>query len=354
MQEFTIESHKIGPNYPPFIVAEISGNHNHSMERALQIVDAAKAAGVNAVKLQTYTADTMTLDINDKDFVINDPKSLWHNRSLYNLYKENAMPWEWHQPIFQRCRELGLIPFSTPFDSSAVEFLETLNVPCYKIASLEITDHPLIRQIAATGKPLIISTGGATLEEIGEAVAVARSEGCHQLILLKCTSAYPALPESINLRTLPHLSESFETLVGLSDHTLGIGVAIASIAMGACLIEKHFTLARSDGGDDATFSLEPQEMKCLVSESLNAWKALGTVHYGPTESERTYVNLRRSLYFVKDLPAATKITSEDIKAIRPGYGLQPKEYERVIGLPIKHAVKRGDAVKWDLFASMDK
>lgn len=349
--QISLGSHFVGPSHSPFIVAEMSGNHNQSLERALQLVDAVKAAGAHAVKLQTYTADTMTLNIHAGDFLITDKNSLWYGRSLYELYQEASTPWEWHAPIFQRCKELGLVFFSTPFDATAIDFLETLDVPCYKIASQEITDCALIRTAAATGKPLILSTGGATLDEIKEAVAIARNAGCHELVLLKCTSAYPAPAENANLNTIPHIAQNFKTLVGISDHTLGVGVAIASIALGGCLIEKHFTLSRQDGGVDSAFSLEPEELKALVIESNRAWKSLGKVCYGPTEAERGSLQFRRSLYFVKDLPSGTIITPEHIKVIRPGYGIAPKNYERIIGLKIKKSVKAGDPVRSDIFTS---
>ncbi len=351
MTAIALGSYLIGPESPPFIVAEMSGNHNGSLDRALQLVDAAKLAGAHAIKLQTYTADTMTLNIRDGEFLITDPDSLWFGKSLYELYQEASTPWEWHASIFQRCRERALLFFSTPFDSSAVDFLETFDAPCYKIASLEITDHPLIRKAASTGKPLILSTGGATLDEIKEAVAVARGAGCHQLILLKCTSAYPAPPESAHLKTIPNLAESFGTLVGISDHTPGIGVAIASVALGACFIEKHFTLSRSDGGVDSAFSLEPDELKALAVESERAWKALGQVRYGPTKAELGTLKFRRSLYFTQNLSAGAVITADNIRNIRPGSGLPPKEYERLIGLTVKKDVKRGEPVRWESVVS---
>lgn len=350
MKTITIGSRQLGMDKPPFIVAEISANHNQSLEAALLLVQAAKAAGAHAIKLQTYTPDTMTLDIQEREFVINDPKSPWCGKSLYQLYQEAYTPWKWHQQIFQRAHELDLIAFSTPFDSTAVGFLESLNVPCYKIASLEITDHPLIQAVASTGKPLIISTGTATLEEIDEAVTVARKSGCEQLILLKCTSAYPASPSDANLRTLPHMAETFDTLVGLSDHTLGVSVAVASIALGACLIEKHITLSRAKGGVDSTFSLEPQEFSELVSETHIAWQALGKQQYGPTKSEATSHSLRRSLYFVKDLKKGEQISADHVRAIRPGSGLPIKELDRVIGRNVRVDVKRGQAVRWELLA----
>ncbi|MDB6081699.1 MAG: pseudaminic acid synthase [Chlamydiia bacterium] len=348
-KQITVGKHTIGMDQPPFIVAEMSGNHNHSLDRALKLVEAAANAGVQAIKLQTYTPDTMTLDIKSFPFLIEDPKSLWNGKTLYELYQEATTPWEWHEPIFRRAKELGLIAFSTPFDATSVDFLESLPdaPPCYKIASLEIVDHDLIAKVASTKKPLIISTGASTLEEIKEAVAVAKAAGCRDLILLKCTSAYPANPQTLNLRTLPHLAQTFDTLVGFSDHSLGIGSAIASIALGGCLIEKHITLARSDGGVDAAFSLEPAEFRMLVTESVNAWKALGKVQYGVENSEKTSFSHRRSLYFVKDLKKGEEITKEHIRAIRPGFGLPPKHLKELLGKKVQKDIKRGDPVKWD-------
>ena len=346
MSEISIANRKIGLNHTPFIIAELSGNHNGSLENALKLVEAAKKAGAHAVKLQTYTPDTMTLDLNKNEFLIQDKESLWNGMTLYDLYKEAQTPWKWHKPIFQRCCELGLIYFSTPFDDSAVDFLEELNVPCYKIASLEIVDLPLIRKAASTKKPLIFSTGAATLGEIAEAVNTAREAGCKELMLFKCTSAYPTPPENCHLRTLPHLAASFDTPVGLSDHTLGIGAAIASIALGACAIEKHITLSREVGGVDAAFSLEPHEFKAMVNEVHRAWQALGRVFYGKTLSEGTSHFHRRSLYFVQDMREGEIITSKHVKAIRPGLGLPPKELEHVIGLKVRCNVNRGDPIAW--------
>ncbi len=351
MAEISIGGRKIGVNHPPYIVAELSGNHNGSLENALKLVEAAKAAGVHAVKLQTYTPDTITLDVKEGEFFINDPASLWQGKSLYQLYQEAYTPWEWHQPLFKRCLELGLTVFSTPFDETAVDFLETLQVPCYKIASLEIVDLPLIRKAAATGKPLILSTGGSTLAEIGEAVAAAREIGCRDLILLKCTSAYPALPADCNLRTLPHLAASFNTLVGLSDHTLGLGVPIASVALGGCFIEKHLCLSREDGGVDSAFSLEPAEFKSLVAETKTAWEALGKINYSALNSEKTTIAFRPSLYFIQDVAAGTIIQPEHIRSLRPGHGLPPKEFDNLIGLRLDKGVKKGTPVSWQLFKS---
>lgn len=347
MNEIKIGSYTVGKTSPPFIVAEMSGNHNQSLERALKIVEAAKWAGADAFKLQTYTADTMTLDLHKGEFLITDPNSLWFGQTLYDLYSKAYTPWEWHQPIFERCRELNLICFSSPFDETAVEFLETLQVPCYKIASLEITDLRLIKRAAATKKPLIISTGASTLEEITDAVSAAKEGGCPNPILLKCTSAYPAPYHSIHLRTLTHLSSHFNAIVGLSDHTLGIGTSVASVALGACVIEKHLTLARSEGGVDSAFSLEPQEFKELVIECKHAWESLGKVSYAPEKEEATSLSHRRSLYFVKDMNKGEKITPEHIRAIRPGKGLPPKEYDLLIGKTVSCFVKRGEPVHWD-------
>ncbi len=349
MQTITIKNRKIGPDHRPFIVAEMSGNHHHSLERALQLVEAAKRAGADAVKLQTYTADIITLDIKEREFLITDEKSLWKGKNLYELYQEASLPWEWHASLFDRGRELGLLVFSTPFDETAIDFLEELGSPCYKIASLEIVDHPLIHKAASTGKPLILSTGASTLVEIGEAVAVARKAGCCDLILLKCTSAYPASPTDSHLRTIPHLAASFDTLVGLSDHTLGMGVPLASIAFGTCMIEKHVTLSRQEGGVDDAFSLEPHELQTLVIESERAWQALGHIQYAPLDSERLSLSHRASLYFVQDIPAGEIIQPHFIRSIRPGKGLPPKEWEKIIGLKLCREVKQGTPVSWDLF-----
>lgn len=342
-----IEKQKIGAGEPPFIIAEMSGNHNHSLERALEIVDAAAKCGVSALKLQTYTPDTMTIDLNEREFHISDADSLWAGKSLYQLFGEAYTPWEWHKPIFERAREVGIIPFSSPFDESAVDFLESLDVPCYKIASFENTDLPLIRRVASTGKPLIISTGMATVAELDETVRTARESGCKDLILLKCTSTYPATPVNTNILTIPHLRELFNCEVGLSDHTMGTGVSVASVALGANVIEKHFTLNRSDGGVDSSFSMEPGEMKQLVVESTRAWQALGNVQYGPTDAEVKSLQYRRSLYIVKDIKAGDVLTSENIRAIRPGLGLPTKHIDQVMGKAVKKDLKRGTALRWE-------
>lgn len=341
-----IGNRKVGKESAPFIIAEMSGNHNQSLERALEIVEIAAKTGAHALKIQTYTADTMTLDLDEREFHISDPKSLWKGSSLYKLYGEAYTPWEWHKPIFDKARELGIIPFSTPFDDSAVDFLEDLDVPCYKIASFENTDLPLIRRVAATGKPLIISTGMATVAELDETVRAARQEGCEDLILLKCTSTYPATAENTNILTVPHMRELFNCEVGLSDHTMGLGVSVASVALGATVIEKHFTLSRSDGGVDSAFSMEPDEMTQLVLETERAWKALGQVSYGPTEAEHKSIQFRRSLYIVQDLKEGDSLTVNNVRAIRPGFGLPTKYLEYVIGKTVKQDVKRGTALDW--------
>ena len=343
-----IANNFIGADNHPFIIAEMSGNHNQSLNRALSIVEAAAKAGVHALKIQTYTADTMTLDLDDGEFVISDLKSLWYGKSLYKLYQEAYTPWEWHKPIFDRCRELGIIGFSTPFDETAVDFLESLDVPCYKIASFENTDIPLVRKVAATGKPLIISSGMASIAELDETVRAARSAGCNDLVLLKCTSTYPASPENTHIKTIPHMKDLFACEVGLSDHTMGIGVAVASVAVGATVIEKHFTLNRSDGGVDSAFSLEPDEMRNLVIESRRAWQALGQVAYGPLEEEKASLAYRRSLYIVKDIQANEILTPDNVRAIRPGYGLPPKHQNIVLGRQAKIFLRKGTALHWDM------
>jgi pseudaminic acid synthase len=343
-----IENRQIGRDVPPFVIAEMSGNHNQSLERALEIVEVAAGSGAHALKIQTYTPDTMTIDLDEREFHISDPNSLWAGTSLYKLYGQAYTPWEWHKPIFDRCRELGMIGFSTPFDDTAVDFLESLDTPCYKIASFENTDIPLIRKVAATGKPLIISTGMATVAELDETVRVAREVGCKDLILLKCTSTYPATAENTNIHTIPHLREMFDCEVGLSDHTMGVGVSVASVALGATVIEKHFTLNRADGGVDSLFSMEPAEMAQLVVESERAWQALGKVSYGATAAEKKSIQFRRSLYIVQDLKAGDVLTIENVRAIRPGLGLPTKYIEMVLGKIVKQDVKRGTALAWDM------
>jgi len=346
---FEINSKKIGVGNPPFIIAEMSGNHNQSLDMALAIVEAAAKAGVHAVKLQTYTADTITIDCDSGAFYIDDPDSLWKGRSLYKLYQQAYTPWEWHEPIFNRCRELGLIAFSTPFDETAVDFLEDMNVPAYKIASFENNHIPLIRKTAATGKPLIISTGMASIAEIGEAVNAARESGCKDIALLKCTSTYPAEPIDTNLRTIPHLRQLFDVEVGLSDHTLGIGVSTASVALGATVIEKHFTMSRADGGIDSAFSLEPDELKLLVEETFNAWQAIGKIYYGATRKEEATIVYRRSIYVVSDVRKGEEFNTKNILVIRPGDGLAPKYYDIILGRRAVCDIKRGTPMDWKYF-----
>lgn len=346
-----IADRSIGLSHRPFVIAEMSGNHNQSLDRALAIVDAAAKSGAHALKLQTYTADTMTLDLDEGEFFIDDPKSLWRGTSLYKLYQEAHTPWEWHAPIFARARALGMIPFSTPFDATAVDFLEELDVPCYKIASFENTDLPLIRKVAATGKPMIVSTGMATVADIDEAVRAAREAGCRDLILLKCTSTYPATPSDTDLLTIPHMRALFDCEVGLSDHTFGIGAGVASVALGATVIEKHFTLARADGGVDSSFSMEPAEMAGLVVETERAWMALGGVRYGQKENEKNSLIFRRSLYVTDDLAAGDPLTEKNLKIIRPGLGLPPKYFETLLGKRVGRPVRKGTPMSWDLLSS---
>lgn len=348
-KQILIADKKLGNNAPPFIIAEMSGNHNQSLERALEIVEAAAKTGAHGLKLQTYTADTMTLDIKEGEFFIDDPHSLWSGYSLYELYQQAHTPWEWHEPILKRCQELGIIGFSTPFDATAVDFLESLDVPCYKIASFENTDLSLIRKVASTGKPMIISTGMATVAELDETVRTAREAGCQDIILLKCTSTYPATPENTNLLTIPHLRELFNVQVGLSDHTMGIGASVASVALGATVIEKHFTLSRADGGVDSAFSMEPAEMAQLVVESERAWQSLGQVQYGPTEAEKKSLVFRRSLYVAQDMKAGDVFTPENLKPIRPGLGLAPKYYDLLVGKTLKQDAHKGTPLTWEIF-----
>lgn len=347
---FELRGRRIGQDAPPFVIAEMSGNHNQSLPRSLQIVEAAARSGAHALKIQTYTPDTMTLDLDDGDFFVADKNNLWHGTTLYKLYAEAHTPWEWHKAIFERAAELGMLAFSSPFDTSAVDFLETLDVPCYKIASFENTDIQLIRKVAATGKPMIISTGMATAAELGQTVAAARDGGCRDLVLLKCTSSYPAPADDTNLRTIPHLRELFGCEVGLSDHTMGVGVSVASVALGASVIEKHFTLARADGGVDSAFSLEPHEMRALVEESDRAWRSLGAVSYGPTLAERKSLKYRRGLRVVVDLAPGDVLTTANVRAIRPGGSLTSGDIDQILGRRTKVAIKRGTALSWNLIA----
>ena len=344
---FEINGIKVGSSHQPLIVAEMSGNHNQSLERALELVDAAAAAGAHAIKLQTYTADTLTIDKKDGDFYLNDPKSLWYGLSMYELYQQAHTPWEWHKDIFKRASELGLICFSSPFDETAVDFLEELNCPCYKIGSTENTDFNLLRKVAATRKPIIISTGMATIADLGEMVSAVREAGCNHLVLLKCTAAYPADPADANLLTIPHMRKLLDCQVGLSDHTMGIGVALASIALGATVIEKHFTLSRAEGGVDSAFSMEPDEFKVLVNESKVAWQSRGSIHYGTVKSENSSL-ARRSLYIVKDMKEGDILTRKNLRSIRPGYGLEVKHLDALMGMTVTRTIKRGTRMSWNL------
>ena len=343
-----INDRLIGLDQPPLIIAEMSGNHNQSLERALAIVEAAAESGAHALKLQTYTPDTMTIDLDEREFHISDSTSLWAGTSLYKLYGEAYTPWDWHKPIMDRARELGMFAFSTPFDDSAVDFLESLGVPCYKIASFENTDLPLIRRVARTGKPMIIATGMATAAELDETVRAGRAAGCSDLVLLKCTSTYPATAENSNILSIPHMREMFDCEVGLSDHTMGVGVSVAAVAHGATVIEKHFTLSRADGGVDSAFSIEPAEMTQLVAETQRAWQSLGRVSYGPSEAEVKSLQYRRSLYIIQDLKAGDLLTRATVRAIRPGLGLAPKYLEEVLGRTLNQDVARGTALNWGL------
>ena len=345
-----INDRVVSPQFPPYVIAELSGNHDGSLDRALALVDAAADAGADAIKLQTYTADTMTLDCQGPGFVIREPESPWFGRSLYDLYDQAHTPWEWHGFIFERARARGLAAFSSPFDATAVDFLESLDVPAYKIASFENIDLPLISRVARTRKPMIISTGMATAEEIREAVKTARDAGCTDLALLKCTSSYPAPARASNLASIPVMAEMFGCPIGLSDHTLGIGVPVASVALGAVVIEKHLTLHRADGAVDSSFSLEPAELATMVQEVNQAWEAIGSVFLGPTEEEVASLAYRRSLYFVRDVEQGHQITQADVKAIRPAFGLPPKELINVLGKQTSRAAERGTPVTWDLLS----
>ncbi|MDK8874848.1 pseudaminic acid synthase [Paracoccus sp. SSJ] len=345
---FNIAGHPIGLGHQPFIIAEMSGNHNQSLDRALAIVEAAAKTGVHALKLQTYTADTMTIDVTEGEFHISDETSLWAGKSLHKLYQEAYTPWEWHKPIFDRCRELGMVGFSSAFDPTSVDFLETLDVPVYKIASFEMTDLELVAKVARTGKPVIISTGMANVAEIAETVDCARDNGCKDLVLLKCTSAYPATAADANLASIPALRQMFGCEVGLSDHTMGTAVSVAAVPLGAVVFEKHFTLARADGGVDSAFSLEPDELARLVSETRDAQLAIGKPTFGGGSSEKTSRSHRRSLYVVKDLKTGDMLDEDNLRSIRPGLGLPVKYRKVLLGTRVKKDVKRGTPMDWDL------
>lgn len=345
---FRIGNRSIGRDHRPYLIAEMSGNHNQSLDRALKIVDAAASAGADAIKLQTYTADTMTLDVDAPGFVIDDPGSLWAGRRLHDLYKEAHTPWDWHPAILERAASQGLQCFSTPFDESAVDFLESLNLSAYKIASFEITDLPLIRKVASTGKPMIVSTGMASLAEIDDAVKEARTGGCTQLVLLKCTSTYPASPENTNVVTIPNMREAFGCEIGLSDHTMGCGVAVAAVALGATVVEKHFTLRRADGGVDSAFSLEPEEFLQLRTECERAWQGLGRITYGGTQAEEKSRVFRRSLYIADNVEAGGVLTPKNVRIVRPGFGLPPKYFDMMIGRKVNRSAKKGEPLQWDM------
>jgi len=348
MKGLKIKDFVISKSSKPFIIAEMSGNHNQSLERALEIVDAAAECGAHGLKLQTYTPDTMTINAKGGLFDIDDKSSLWLGKNLYELYKIAYTPWKWHKPIFDRAKEKGLIPFSTPFDETAVDFLEELNVPCYKIASFENKDVPLLKKVAKTGKPVIMSTGASELKDIWNAVKTLRENGTDDIVLLKCTSTYPATPENSNLYTIPNLQETFNTVVGISDHTKGIGAAIASIALGARVIEKHFTLSRTDGGVDSTFSIEPHELKLLVEESERAYLSLGKVQYDIQKSEKSSLRFKRSIYAVRDIKIGEEFTKENVRIIRPGDGLEPQYYEIILGKKARQNIKFATPLTWDL------
>jgi pseudaminic acid synthase len=338
----------IATDQRPFVIAEMSGNHNQSLERALALVDAAADAGAHALKLQTYTPDTITFNGASDEFFIRDNQSIWADKNLYQLYQQAQTPWDWHGPIFERARQRGMVAFSSPFDTSAVDFLESLDVPLYKIASFENTDHILLKRVAQTGKPVIMSTGVASVADLDESVKVLRANGCRELILLKCTSTYPASPERTNLLTIPNMRDLFGLPVGLSDHTMGIGAAVAAVALGAVVIEKHFTLDRADGGVDSTFSLEPHELKSLVIETERAWLAMGRVSYDLTEKEARSLQFKRSLYVVKDMTAGAVFTPETIRSIRPANGLHTRYYAEILGKTATQDIPAGTALGWEM------
>lgn len=345
---FKIQDTIISPDHKPFVIAEMSGNHNQSLERAFEIVDAAAEAGAHALKLQTYTADTITFNGTSDEFVIKDQNSLWKNQNLHKLYQMAYTPWEWHKPIFDRAKAHGMLAFSSPFDTTAIDFLESLDVPCYKIASFENTDHILLKKVAQTGKPVIMSTGVASIADIQESVGVLRKYGCKDLVLLKCTSTYPATPESTNLLTIPHMKELFDCQIGLSDHTMGIGAAVAAVALGARVLEKHFTLRRADGGVDSSFSLEPEELKNLVIESERAFLAMGKVNYILSEKEQKSLQYKRSLYVVEPMKAGDVFSEKNIRSIRPSNGLHTRYYEEILGKTATQDIEAGTALSWEL------
>lgn len=342
-----IDGRSIGPDQPPYIIAELSANHNGSLDRALHTIDAARRCGASAIKLQTYTADTMTIDSDRPEFMVRG--GLWDGYKLYDLYKWAETPFEWHFPIFEYARKIGITVFSTPFDESAVDLLESLNAPAYKIASFENNDLPLIRYVAKTGKPIIMSTGMATEDEIAEALDAVRSAGGQDLVLLHCISSYPAPMEQANIRQMPHLAQRFGTIPGLSDHTMGTTASIAAVALGACVIEKHFTLSRADKGPDSEFSLEPAELERLCKETKDAWSSLGAPGFQRQATEEASKVFRRSVYFMRDLPAGAIVEAGDIRRIRPALGLAPKYFDSLLGKRLKISVQRGTPTSWDHF-----
>ena len=347
LAEIQISGRRIGVGRPCYIIAELSANHGHSLEKALKVVRAAKDAGADAIKFQTYTADTLTIDCRSPEFMVGKG-SLWEGKNLHDLYAEAYTPWEWQPELKKEAESLGLHCFSTPFDDTAVDFLENMNVPAHKIASFELVDTQLLKKVASTGKPVIMSTGMASIEEVAEAAETLCSSGCNQLALLKCTSAYPSLPEEMNLRTIPDMAERFGVPVGLSDHTLGVTVPVAAVALGACIIEKHLTLRRSHGGPDAGFSLEPEEFRSMVEAVRVAEKALGSINYDISEREQASRTLRRSLFVVKNMKAGEEITTDSIRSIRPGHGLSPKHLEDILGRRLNTDVPRGTPLRWEL------
>jgi N-acetylneuraminate synthase len=348
MEDIKIGNIRIGTLHKPFVIAEMSGNHNQSLDRALSIIDAAAAAGAHAVKLQTYTPDTLTINVSHGEFFISDPNSLWEGKNLYELYQQAYTPWEWHQALFDRAKEKGMVCFSTPFDDTAVDFLETLDMPVYKVASFENNHLPLLKKIASTGKPVIMSTGISTLSDIEIAVNTLKENGCTQLVLLKCTSTYPATSQNTNISTIPHMSQLFNCHVGLSDHTLGVGTSVASVALGARVIEKHFCLDRSEGGVDSAFSMEPEEFKMLVRETETAFLSLGEIKYGILKDEEKSLAFKRSIYIVKDMEENEILTNDNVRIIRPGLGIAPKYFDSILGKRINRQVKKGTALTFDL------
>lgn len=347
MNTFKIGSHKVGNQHKPFIIAEMSGNHNQSLDRALKLVKAAADAGADALKLQTYTADTITINHRGGLFEIDNPDSLWKGKNLYELYQEAYTPWEWHQEIFDYAKSLGMLAFSSPFDETAVDFLEDLNVPAYKIASFESNHFPLLKKVAQTGKPILISSGTSKINELYESIQYLKANGAKDIIIFKCTSTYPATPENTNLRTIPVFQSIFpDCIIGLSDHTLGIGASVAAVALGARVIEKHFTLNRTEGGVDSDFSLEPQELKALVTETERAFLALGNVQLDTQKSEEKSLQFKRSIYVVEDIEAGTPFTPDNIRVIRPGDGMEPKHYPDILGKAANKNLAKGSPLNW--------